>query len=213
MCLSLDFSNEWPRKLWTFFVFGTLPVLLSPFSFGNTLNEDEELAGTVTTVAWQYRTTEYIHTEWRFSISGVHPIMMEKSALAGEGGGALHAPPPFYSSYHNVQSCSVVVRSCWEGWYVHSLFFISTPICTLWVVESEVTLSPPWVRVWDVSTGLCLFTLLGHDNWVRGTSLPSYQFIFYSFSVVDPFLVGSVSRAAASRACWSGSVTDPTRLT
>jgi platelet-activating factor acetylhydrolase IB subunit alpha len=22
--------------------------------------------------------------------------------------------------------------------------------------------------VWDVSTGLCLFTLSGHDNWVRG---------------------------------------------
>lgn len=26
------------------------------------------------------------------------------------------------------------------------------------------------IRVWDVSTGLCLFTLLGHDNWVRGLS-------------------------------------------
>jgi len=26
------------------------------------------------------------------------------------------------------------------------------------------------VKVWDVSTGLCLFSLLGHDNWVRGIS-------------------------------------------
>jgi len=26
------------------------------------------------------------------------------------------------------------------------------------------------IRVWDVSTGLCLFTLTGHDNWVRGLS-------------------------------------------
>jgi len=24
------------------------------------------------------------------------------------------------------------------------------------------------VKVWDVGTGLCLFTLTGHDNWVRG---------------------------------------------
>jgi len=26
------------------------------------------------------------------------------------------------------------------------------------------------IRVWDVSTGLCLFVLTGHDNWVRGLS-------------------------------------------
>ncbi|KAL5015906.1 hypothetical protein ScPMuIL_005495 [Solemya velum] len=24
------------------------------------------------------------------------------------------------------------------------------------------------IKMWDVSTGLCLFTLVGHDNWVRG---------------------------------------------
>lgn len=24
------------------------------------------------------------------------------------------------------------------------------------------------IRIWDVSSGLCLFTLVGHDNWVRG---------------------------------------------
>lgn len=24
------------------------------------------------------------------------------------------------------------------------------------------------IKVWDVSTGVCLFTLVGHDNWVRG---------------------------------------------
>jgi hypothetical protein len=32
-------------------------------------------------------------TEWRLPISGVHPFMMEKSALAGEGGGC--TPTPF----------------------------------------------------------------------------------------------------------------------
>merc|ERR1712080_206911 len=26
------------------------------------------------------------------------------------------------------------------------------------------------IKVWDVSSGQCLFTLLGHDNWVRGLS-------------------------------------------
>jgi len=26
------------------------------------------------------------------------------------------------------------------------------------------------IKVWDVSTGICLFTLIGHDNWVRGIS-------------------------------------------
>ncbi len=57
---------------------------------------------------WQWRlfgfkksgvTTEFILTEWQWPISGVHSIMMEKSAPAGEGGGG--------SSYHHVQSCSV----------------------------------------------------------------------------------------------------------
>lgn len=24
------------------------------------------------------------------------------------------------------------------------------------------------IKVWDVSVGSCLFTLIGHDNWVRG---------------------------------------------
>jgi hypothetical protein len=34
-----------------------------------------------------------VHTEWRLPISVVHPILMEKSALAGEGGGC--TPTPF----------------------------------------------------------------------------------------------------------------------
>jgi hypothetical protein len=56
-----------------------------------------------------------VHFTWQSSIestctsqlpvSGVHSIMMEKSAPAGEGGGC--TPTPFYSSYHHVQSCSV----------------------------------------------------------------------------------------------------------
>ncbi|KAF4526318.1 hypothetical protein B566_EDAN015471 [Ephemera danica] len=34
------------------------------------------------------------------------------------------------------------------------------------------------IRVWDVGTGLCLFTLVGHDNWVRGLSFhPGGKFL------------------------------------
>jgi len=33
-------------------------------------------------------------------MSGVHSIMMEKSALAGEGGG--YTPTPFHYSYHHI---------------------------------------------------------------------------------------------------------------
>ncbi len=33
-----------------------------------------------------------VHTEWRLPIYNVHPIMIEKSALAGEGGGCTATP-------------------------------------------------------------------------------------------------------------------------
>jgi hypothetical protein len=68
-------------------------------------------------------------TEWQWPLSGIYSIMMERSALAGVGGGVC-TPTPFHSFYHHVQSCSV--RSSWEGRYTPPIFFISTPICTLW---------------------------------------------------------------------------------
>jgi hypothetical protein len=46
-----------------------------------------------------------VHTDWRRSLSGVHSIMMEKLAQAGEGGGC--TPNPFHYIFHHVQSCSV----------------------------------------------------------------------------------------------------------
>ncbi|PSN53308.1 Lissencephaly-1 [Blattella germanica] len=34
------------------------------------------------------------------------------------------------------------------------------------------------IKVWDVGTGMCLFTLVGHDNWVRGVVFhPGGKFI------------------------------------
>ncbi len=64
------------------------------------------------------RRTDYTQ-KWQLPISGVHPVMMEKSAMAGEGwGGGVHASP-FQPIYHHVQSCSA--RSCWEGRYTSSI--------------------------------------------------------------------------------------------
>ncbi len=49
-----------------------------------------------------------IHTDRQWPLSGVHSIMMEKSAQLGEGGGGVPADPlSLYSIYHHVQRCSV----------------------------------------------------------------------------------------------------------
>ncbi len=53
--------------------------------------------------------------------------MMEKSALAVEGGGC--TPTPFHSSYHHVQSCSV--RSSWKGRDTLPVFHLY-PLRILW---------------------------------------------------------------------------------
>ncbi len=61
-------------------------------------------------------------TEWQWPLSGVHSIMMEKSAQPGEGGMQAH---PLSPSHTNL-------------WYtlqlrgqIHSSYFYSTPIFTL----------------------------------------------------------------------------------
>ena len=54
-------------------------------------------------------TTEY--TEWQWPLSGVHSIMMVKSAHPGEGGGA--RPPPFSLSIPSQAKLSV--RSSLQG--------------------------------------------------------------------------------------------------
>ncbi len=69
-----------------------------------------------------------VHTEWRYPISGVHPIVMEKSALAGVGGGC--KPTPFAAYYHYVRSCSVR-SSCTD---TLPLFHLC-PIFTLCLVQ------------------------------------------------------------------------------
>jgi hypothetical protein len=74
-----------------------------------------------------------VHTEWRLPMSDVHPIMMEKSALAGEGGGDVG--PPLFS----------LLPSHTTGRYTHPISPLS--IChstgayptTLYVMVNRVT--------------------------------------------------------------------------
>jgi hypothetical protein len=74
---------------------------------------------------WYHR----VQTEWRYPISGVHPIMMEKSALAVEGGDA--CPPPFsLSPSRKKRQCTLQLRG-----QVHSLYFICTLYATLCLVH------------------------------------------------------------------------------
>ena len=46
-----------------------------------------------------------VHTEWQRPLSGVHSIMMEQLAQAGEDGEC--TPAHFQFIYHHIQSCSV----------------------------------------------------------------------------------------------------------
>ncbi len=68
-----------------------------------------------------YSVIHRVHTEWQWSLSGVHPIMMEKLAKPGEGGRC--TPTPFHCIYHHVESCGVCFS--WEGRYTPSISALS----------------------------------------------------------------------------------------
>jgi hypothetical protein len=55
-----------------------------------------------------------VHTEWQWTLSGVHTLMIVKSVQLGEGGGGC-TPSPFHSIYRHEQSYGV--RSSSEGGY------------------------------------------------------------------------------------------------
>ncbi len=64
--------------------------------------------------------THRVHTEWQIPIFGVHSIMMEKTAVAGEGGGA--RPPTIHLPSHRKLQCTLQLRGqirtlctlCWH---------------------------------------------------------------------------------------------------
>ncbi len=77
-----------------------------------------------------YSLPHRVYTEWQWPLSGVHSIMMEKLGQPGEGGGGGCTPIPFSYIYHHVQSwCTLLQRG-----QVHSTYFYSTPICTLYCI-------------------------------------------------------------------------------
>ncbi len=81
-------------------------------------------------------TNHRVNTEWQWPISGVHSIMMEKSALAGEG---VEARALFFILLTSCTRCSV--RSSWEGRYMPQ-FHLYTPICTL---RYKLTINAPMI--------------------------------------------------------------------
>jgi len=64
------------------------------------------------------RRSNALDSQW--PLSGVHSIMMEKSAQPGVDGGC--TPTLFHYIYHYVQSCSVL--SSWEGIYTPPTVFL-----------------------------------------------------------------------------------------
>ncbi len=113
--------------------------------------------------------------------------MMEKSALAGEGGGA--RPPPFrlLSSRTNLQ-CTLLLRGqihslyfistlyvlCGvDTWQIHSPYFNSIPICSLWftphnmhlIKAKSATIRHIWQRIYRSSAGRRLFSVHLACRW------------------------------------------------
>jgi hypothetical protein len=87
-----------------------------------------------------------VHTEWRLPISGVHPMMMEKSALDGESGDARPTPFSLVPRYLHVQSCRV--GSSWEGRYtpcISSLPYMYSRVSTIlgWCLSLMPRFRPP----------------------------------------------------------------------
>jgi hypothetical protein len=62
------------------------------------------------------------------ALSGVHSILVVKSAQLGEGGGC--TPSPFHSIHHHERSCGVPYASAERAKTLP--YFSSTPICFLW---------------------------------------------------------------------------------
>jgi hypothetical protein len=74
------------------------------------------------------------HIEWQCPLSGVHSIMMVKSAQSGEGGGGC-TPSTFHSFYYHKQSLHVITSIMLiliygnyqylgiKGWFMKEVFF------------------------------------------------------------------------------------------
>jgi hypothetical protein len=68
------------------------------------------------------------HTERQWPLSGVHSTVMVNSLQADGGRGVARLPLSFYLPSRTKLWCTLQLRG-----EIHSLYFSSTPICTLWV--------------------------------------------------------------------------------
>ncbi len=78
-----------------------------------------------------------VHTEWQWPISGVHSIMMEKLALAGEsGGGQTHPPFTLFAITYRYKVAVYAQAEPHSPYFMYSVcmtikvvFFV----CSLWL--------------------------------------------------------------------------------
>ncbi len=88
-------------------------------------------------------------TQWQWPLSGVHSIMLVKSAQAGEDGGC--TPSPFYSTYTITSKFAVSAPAECKADTLQYPYFSSTPIFTLWfsqdrhISKSHVPKTQKWI--------------------------------------------------------------------
>jgi len=116
-------------------------------------------------------TLNTLDSQWQL---GVYSIMIEKSAQSGKWG--MHAHPlSLYRPSRTKLYCTLQLRG-----QIHSPYFYSTPICTLWLY---------WTARSDPSSSLCLcyvYFISGDDQRIRDFFWPlprkEYFFTFLQFA-------------------------------
>ncbi len=83
----------------------------------------------IDTICGEHCCSHRVHTEWQWSFSGVHCIMMAKSAQPAWWGRGVHAHLlSLYLPSRTMLWCMLQLRG-----QIHSPYLYSTPICTLWL--------------------------------------------------------------------------------
>jgi hypothetical protein len=138
-----------------------------------------------------------VHTEWQWPLSGVHSIMMEKSAQAGEDWGCTPNPLSLCPTSCTLYKVCGVRYSPTEG-QIHSPYFSSTPYiysvvchahCTAFLsTRFGTTMSSiaPTGNAHSLCTASVFLVTVGH---VQHSSLLD---LFTMFIVKHPFLLGTV---------------------
>jgi hypothetical protein len=103
-------------------------------------------------VAWRVGTTTAEYTEWQWPLSGVHSIMMVKSAQPGKGGGCTPTPFTLYTITIKVVVYAPAERA--ETLPLFLLYPYMYSVTTLYPYMYSVTTLYPYM--YSVTTTLCL---------------------------------------------------------